>query len=133
MGRVLTVNASSASIKENTDSPRGESPSMWSPSETAQEPLDSEDLAGAEPGIFPISTGNASSLGPCLYLGPSGERCFRPALETGFCGRHRLGKQVESSGRSRNKILAATIGIAGVLWPVLSDLIRELLRWIHSH
>ena len=30
----------------------------------------------------------AADQGPCLYFGPAGERCSRPAIDGGFCARH---------------------------------------------
>ena len=70
--------------------------------------------------------------GPCLYLGPSGQRCARPALEGGFCAVHsarlRRGDHPESEagagGRRRD---------CGILWPYVDDVVREIIRWMHSH
>src|SRR5277367_6091735 len=76
-----------------------------------------------------------SDQGPCLYLGPRGQRCGNPAVSGGFCARHQPselgGAQVASRGVSR--VVAAGIGILAAMWPILADLLREALRWIHSH
>ncbi len=73
--------------------------------------------------------------GPCLYLGPRGQRCGNPAISGGFCARHEPselgGPKVASRGVSR--VVAAGIGILAAMWPILADLLREVLRWIHSH
>ena len=77
--------------------------------------------------------------GTCLYLGPGGERCSRPALASGFCGRHQAGAGKEnpsalaSSVLKRKRLLGAIIGILWILWPLLSNLFREFSRWIHPH
>jgi hypothetical protein len=72
--------------------------------------------------------------GPCLYLGPRGQRCGNPAVFGGFCARHEPsalgGAKVASRGVSR--VIAAGIGILAAMWPILADLLREVLRWIHS-
>jgi hypothetical protein len=70
--------------------------------------------------------------GPCLYLGPQGQRCNNPALAGGFCARHRPGG-ASAASRSIPRVAAAGIGILAAMWPVLADLLRELFRWIHSH
>lgn len=72
--------------------------------------------------------------GPCLYFGPAGQRCSRRALPGGFCAAHRPGAKAVSQPSSKpTKIIAAIIGMVGVLWPYLVDAIREIARWLHSH
>ena len=74
----------------------------------------------------------AKNWGPCLYLGPSGQRCAKPALEGGFCAVHSPG----SGGAitpNRRRVLAAVAAIIGILWPYVDDLVREIIRWMHSH
>ncbi len=77
----------------------------------------------------PAATGN---WGPCLYLGPSGQRCARPALEGGFCAVHSAGSAAAVTP-NRKKVLAAVAAIAGILWPYVDDVVREIIRWMHSH
>jgi hypothetical protein len=74
----------------------------------------------------------AGGQGPCLYLGPVGQRCSRPALAGGFCAKHRTGA-LEKKRSNPSRVVVAIAAIAGVLWPILLDLIREILRWIHTH
>lgn len=69
--------------------------------------------------------------GPCLYLGSKGQRCSNPASADGFCAKHQPGAAKAASGTASR--LAAGIGILAALWPALADLIREVIRWIHSH
>ncbi|MFZ3200793.1 MAG: hypothetical protein WA175_06555 [Candidatus Acidiferrales bacterium] len=86
--------------------------------------LSAPDLASAPP------LSMKTDQGPCLYLGPTGQRCGRRAVEGGFCLQHQPG--------GARKILPGTsfrrgVGIAAVfaaLWPLLFDLIRELIRWL---
>jgi hypothetical protein len=76
----------------------------------------------------PPSTPVAGDLGPCLYLGPAGQRCSRRAVEGGFCARHQPdGSQVLSIPQVSRRTVAL-LGLLAVLWPVLADLIRELMR-----
>jgi hypothetical protein len=72
-----------------------------------------------------------SDQGPCLYLGSKGQRCSNPASADGFCAKHQPGGAKAASGTASR--LAAGIGILAAMWPVLADLIREVIRWIHSH
>ena len=71
-------------------------------------------------------------FGPCLYFGPAGQRCDRRALEGGFCSRH---QPADLAGATRSisipQVTKRTLGAAGilaVLWPILADLIREIIR-----
>jgi hypothetical protein len=70
--------------------------------------------------------------GPCLYLGPAGQRCNRPALAGGFCSVHRPGGRAKAV-RNPARVLAAAGAIVALLWPYLEDLVREIIRWTHSH
>lgn len=70
--------------------------------------------------------------GPCLYLGPKGQRCGNPAVAGGFCARHQPDAP-QAATRGVSRVVAAGIGIMAAMWPVLADLLREVLRWIHSH
>ncbi len=81
---------------------------------------------------LPQSDSNADQ-GPCLYLGPRGQRCGRRAVTGGFCAIHQPGAiSLPKVGVSK-KTLAAIAAIAGGLWPLIADLMREIMRWIHSH
>lgn len=70
--------------------------------------------------------------GPCLYLGPQGERCSRPALAGGYCARHHSDPAFRLPGRNYSRVLTATIALILIVWPYVSDLVRELLRWLAS-
>jgi hypothetical protein len=81
-----------------------------------------------------ISGAAKGDQGPCLYLGPGGQRCDRRAVRDGFCSRHLPGATVgKTSTTPSKKVIAALIAISGILWPYLEDIVREVLRWIHSH
>lgn len=82
-------------------------------------------------------------LGPCLYLGEAGQRCTRRAVVDGFCRVHQgqrdhLDPEAQASGgtsariAARSKVLAAIVGLVGILLPYVFDLTREILRWIHA-
>jgi hypothetical protein len=78
---------------------------------------------------FPLR--QSSSRPACLYLGPGGERCDRPALDSGFCAQHQLNPSAaprETSNRTKAKKAAAVAGVLAALWPLILDLIRELMR-----
>jgi hypothetical protein len=78
-------------------------------------------------------------LGPCLYLGPAGQRCPRYSTPSGFCARHQ--PNADSSGTLQGsfadkpllspKRVGAILTILALLWPVLADLVRELIRYFH--
>jgi len=77
----------------------------------------------------PISSPNNYDLGPCLYLGPAGQRCDRRAVEGSFCLRHQPDAISEALRTQFPRRALAVIGVLAVLWPVLADLIRELMRF----
>jgi hypothetical protein len=91
-------------------------------------------------GLFSVAPSTtAQDLGPCLYLGPAGQRCSRRAVNDGFCAVHQPGQSGQSRPAVRrpaaksSRVVAAILGILGVLWPLLADLVREITRWLHSH
>lgn len=82
--------------------------------------------------------------GPCLYLGPSGERCTRRAFRDGYCVNHQPTKPSRlnspSDGAAADKpssrmvkIISALAALLGFLAPMLDDLVRAIIRWIHAH
>lgn len=88
-------------------------------------------------GNVAAATRGGPNLGPCLYLGPQGQRCARPALEGGFCAVHRPGGgtltgTLAGSARKASRVLAAGAAIVAIVWPYVADLLRELFRWMHS-
>jgi hypothetical protein len=68
--------------------------------------------------------------GPCLYFGPRGQRCDRRALENGYCSRHQTGAQEEFLRTHVPRRVVAVLGLLAVMWPLLADLIREILRFL---
>jgi len=132
MERVVSVNGA-------VESRRAQAASGFEPHPTGEfdwgEPEENggEILEDASVVALPRSS-VAASAGTCLYFGPRGERCSRPALTNGFCTRHQPGVAQEApSSAKRKRMLGAIIGILGVLWPLLSELFHELFRWMHSH
>ncbi|MGA7916628.1 MAG: hypothetical protein WCA00_15450 [Candidatus Acidiferrales bacterium] len=94
--------------------------------ETAGDGADSEDVGTG------LGSLKGPNQGPCLYLGPKGQRCGNPAVAGGFCARHQPDAP-KAATRGVPRVVAAGIGILAAMWPVLADLLREVLRWIHSH
>jgi hypothetical protein len=88
---------------------------------------------GFTPGDIPpevlVEPSRNLDLGPCLYLGPAGQRCDRRAVEGGFCSRHQPGAIREALRTQVPRRTLAVIGVLAVLWPVLADLVRELIRF----
>jgi hypothetical protein len=78
------------------------------------------------------ASSNSPGLGPCLYLGSKGERCGQPALRDGFCAKHQPGAD-KPMRRTLPRVVGAGIGILAAAWPLLADVLREIIRWIHSH
>src|SRR5216684_4225152 len=70
----------------------------------------------------------AADLGPCLYLGPAGQRCTSRATASGFCRRHQ--PDVKLSGAPADTPLlsprrvGAIFTILALLWPLLADIVR---------
>ena len=94
-------------------------------------PVDIIDVP-SEP-IDPAPRPAAGSQGPCLYLGPQGQRCEKPAIEGGFCARHQSGVSGSTPNPGRvSRIAAAGIGIAAAMWPIVFDVLRVIYRWIHA-
>ena len=71
----------------------------------------------------------ATDQGPCLYFGPAGQRCKRTAMEGGFCSRHQPGSSQTLSIPQVSRRAFAAFGLLAVLWPVLADVIREIIRF----
>jgi hypothetical protein len=78
----------------------------------------------------PVGPARSDSQGPCLYFGPKGERCSRPALEGGYCAVHQANGAASLSARSYSRVLAASLALILIVWPYISDLVRDLLHWL---
>ena len=76
---------------------------------------------------------SAADLGPCLYFGPAGQRCRSRATASGFCPRHRSNANLSTSQADAPlvspKRVSAILTIVALLWPVLADIVRELIRY----
>jgi hypothetical protein len=156
MARFLTVNDFSGS----PPIPRGSQEFNLDPDPAAARELGVEpESDGVETTSYGVSTSrnhgisttskNGNDQGPCLYFGPQGQRCSRPAIANGFCARHmpaQLGQPATPAAasytrpgaaplgsRPRGRIIAIGIAIFAALWPVVADLLREIIRWIHAH
>jgi hypothetical protein len=124
MGRVVTVNASRGST-----APSGE----FGIGSIAQPDDYGRDFGiPTSPPVGVVS--KSADQGPCLYLGPRGQRCDRRATNAGFCAIHQP-DGVATSGISKRskKLIASLLAIAAVVWPYLADIVREVIRWIHAH
>ena len=147
MGRVVTVNASRGSTVPSTGQ-RGEFGidsggefgvgSITQPTDYGIGSVAKPDDYGRDFGI-PTSppvgiVSKGADQGPCLYLGPRGQRCSRRATNAGFCAIHQP-DGVAASGISKpsKKFIASLLAIAAVVWPYLADIVREVIRWIHAH
>lgn len=67
--------------------------------------------------------------GPCLYLGPTGQRCDRPAREDGFCNRH-APEGASAAWSNPFRIAAALALLLATIWPLLAHFLRELSSWL---
>lgn len=76
------------------------------------------------------SDGRAWAYGPCLYLGPRGQRCDRPALEGGFCARH-TADAIDIGPWTWFRRLAALLVVVAILWPIVEAFLDELSHWRH--
>lgn len=84
-----------------------------------------------QPVFSQLSNAQAANQSACLYLGPAGERCYRPALDNGFCPTHQPNASptaLRDRSRSRKKKAAATVGIIAAMWPLIEELLRQLFR-----
>ena len=86
-----------------------------------------EDADGQLSASTPAISGDQ---GPCLYLGPGGQRCNRRATQGGFCARHQPGGSGGLALPQVSRRGIALLGLLAVLWPVLADLLRELIRFL---
>ena len=103
---------------------------------TIAPPPGAEEEFGIPTGNMQLAQPKPGDQGPCLYFGPQGQRCSRRALRDCFCANHLPGAAPIAGGQSHTpskKLVAALLAISGLLWPLLADIVREVLRWLHSH
>jgi hypothetical protein len=94
------------------------------------ERVELEPPEGLEAAGNPAPTENRVAQGPCLYLGPAGERCSRPALEGGYCAKHHSDPDLRGPGRSYTRVLVATAALVIIIWPYIADLVRDVMSWL---
>jgi Family of unknown function (DUF5763) len=90
----------------------------------------------ASSGILPLpnpsADPNPAVQTPCLYIGPCGQRCNRPARPDGFCAKHKLNPGLSQSEEVSDSALikraVAVIGVLIALWPLIAELVREILH-----
>jgi hypothetical protein len=96
----------------------------------AESGFETDDLGPIQMPAFAAQASEADQ-GPCLYLGPAGQRCGRRAVTGGFCAVHMPGATAGARIGKPSKWLAAIAGILGVLWPYIYDFVHELIRLFH--
>lgn len=109
----------------------------WTLSDNQREFRVEDQIGNVDPGPMRTSAVKAPAKevdeGPCLYLGPAGQRCYRPALAGGFCAAHQPGIAAERPRiGKKSKLAAAIAGIGGALWPYIYDFVHQLIRTFHS-
>jgi hypothetical protein len=110
---------------EAEDSAKGTFEDTWAAT-SGEEPTDLQTLS-------PPTGDSGVDQGPCLYLGPSGQRCDRRAFPGGYCASHRPRTISLPKIAFSKRTLAAIAAAVGVLWPFIADLVREIVKWMHSH
>jgi hypothetical protein len=82
----------------------------------------------AESGLPEEEPRGIPNYGCCIYLGPRGQRCERPALEDGFCARHSPDAAAPGPWTWFRRS-AAILVAAAILWPIIEALLEELSHW----
>jgi Family of unknown function (DUF5763) len=92
------------------------------------EALSADSIDQPEPNRSVSNRTLASDLGPCLYLGPAGQRCNRRATRDGFCSRHQPDAPTASTPFFTPKKLAAFLIALAMLWPEITRFLSALAR-----
>lgn len=129
MDRFLTVNA-----PKDTLHPRGMVDFRRRPTGTGVDGVEDQSYDQG-PWSMPVSAA-LGEQGPCLYLGSKGQRCGNAALANGFCAKHTgAGNAVTAEplerSLNRKRLLAAIGTLFAVLWPILSELVKAIIRFTH--
>jgi len=87
------------------------------------------------PWAMPVSAPRGEQ-GPCLYLGSKGQRCGNAALASGFCAKHTgagsaLTAEPLERTLNRKRLLAAIGTLFAVLWPIISEVVKAIIRFTH--
>ena len=94
-----------------------------------------DELGALEANGEPMPAGGqglAANCGPCLHLGPRGQRCPFPAVAGGYCARHHSDPELRMPGRNYTRVLVATVALAMIVWPYIAEVVRDLTRWVAS-
>jgi hypothetical protein len=83
--------------------------------------------------VAPGDTTATVDLGPCLYLGPAGQRCGSRATASGFCRRHQPDADLSAAPVDPPLLSPRRVGaiftILALLWPLLADIVRAFIRY----
>jgi hypothetical protein len=125
MERRVSVNEIATPAVTPDGLPQGWSQEAWLEADTTGQGTELGPISNIRKAIA------STDQGPCLYLGPSGQRCNKRALASGFCAAHGPNATM---GRATNprRWWAVAAAIAGLLWPYLEFVLREIIRWAHS-
>ncbi|MGA8145254.1 MAG: hypothetical protein WB987_15310 [Candidatus Acidiferrales bacterium] len=128
MERSVSVNAGSGSDLESALADGSERQSVNIHGQRALQPdFDSGAEFMANPTLARPRVSYADQ-GPCLYLGPAGQRCTQRAIEGGFCARHQHGAPAIIGPFLTPKKIAALFVALAMLWPELARIISALVR-----
>jgi hypothetical protein len=126
MERRVTVN-------DRIERIRLETPEDWEPIEgSGALPEDLQEGLGEGAVEAPSARVASDAMGPCLYLGPQGQRCERAAVDGGYCPRHHSDPELHRPARDYTRVLVATVALVIIVWPYVADLVRDLIRWLAS-
>lgn len=102
---------------------------LWRPRITPDpEAIPNNSIALPTPGPLESNRALPADLGPCLYLGPNGQRCNRRATMDCFCRRHQPGTSTISAPFFTPKKFAAFLIALAMLWPELTRFVSALAR-----
>jgi len=57
-------------------------------------------------------------------------------VRNGFCAFHQpaiAGSKAGAAAKPSSKVIAAILGLLGMLLPFIDDIVRTVMRWLHSH
>jgi hypothetical protein len=92
--------------------------------------VDPEREGTAEPFNSGFAPSPVTDQGPCLYLGPAGQRCGRRAQEGGFCAQHQPGSPSAQMPVVSPRRVGIILMILALLWPILLDIVRAVIRLV---
>src|ERR1700741_929050 len=102
---------------------------LWQPPITPNpEAISNNTIARTTRSPVEPNRGLPTDLGPCLYLGPSGQRCDRRATKGGFFRRHQPRTSTIAAPFFTPKKFAAFLIALAMLWPELTRFVSALAR-----